>query len=477
MKARHCASLVLAAVAGCTSTDPLSGGSSDHGNAAVACFARHEDGSPAVDATVRVRAADYLADTNGGMAPAGYDTRTDSLGYFFVASVDPGNYVIEINDDSAAAVILAYTTDGTDGPTVLPPATLEPHASVRGTVLLPETDGTASAHVLVQGIERSVRIDGSDSAFVFTDLPPALYSLHVLSPRERYLPKTVTSVTAVAGDTNEVGRVVLNPYGTWSYSRRLRLNTGSSGLDLAEELYDFPLLVRLDAATFNFLRARADGADLRVAQSDGLPLRFAIDHWNPAGQQAALWVRVDTLRPGLADQHLLLYAGNAAATAVHDQAAVFDTALGYGGVWLMQDGLRESTSRGVTATDHGTTAAAGLIGNARSFSKPDSTWAELAAPEMGITAAAGAATLWLRTSHDYASAEGIVFYATQDKGEGYGRDSEWHVSINAANQLEVFMRDSLVDQVTVTAPSVCNDGVWHHVVASWDTAGEVRLYI
>lgn len=470
-------SLVLITVLGCSSTDPVSGGSSDHGNAAVACVALYENGAPAADATVRVRPATFLADTAGNPTSVGYTTRTDSTGYFFIDSVDSGSYTIEINDDATAAVILAYATDGADGTTVLDTAFLMPHAKLRGTVLLPETDGTASVHVLIQGIERSVRVDGPDSTFAFDDLPPATYTLRVLSSHERYVPKIVSGVAAVTGDTSDVGRVVLNPYGTWAYVRRLHLNTSSSGINLTEDLHDFPLLVRLNSATFNFTRARADGADIRVARADGLPLRFALDHWDHAGQDAALWVRVDTLRAGMADQHLLLYAGNAAASMFGEQTAVFDTALGYNGVWLMQDGLRESTVKAIPAVDHGTTSAPGLVGNARSFSKPDSTWAELSAPEMGVTAASGAAALWLRTSYDYSAAEAIVFYATENRGEGYGRDNEWHVSISRANQLEVFMRDSLVDQMTATAPSACNDGVWHHVVASWDAAGEVRLYI
>jgi len=83
----------------------------------------------------------------------------------------------------------------------------------------------------------------------------------------------------------------------------------------AERAGPTPLLLRLDAGNFDFSRARADGADLRVSRMDGSPLPFALRDWSPAIRRASLWVRLDSFRRGAGDRIALTWGTRDAASA------------------------------------------------------------------------------------------------------------------------------------------------------------------
>jgi hypothetical protein len=466
---------------GCSPTDPMAGGSSDHGNAAVACVILSPDGTPARGALVRLRPVTFLADTSDSAATV-YgrlqvrDTLTDAAGSFAFDSIPAGSYVIEVNDQDSSAAIAAYTTDGNDGRTDLAPVRLEAYARVTGTVLLPESDSFTSAYVLVQGLDRVTPVSPSASSFAFTDLPASVYTLRIVSPVPRYTPTVVYNVQASSGSEASAGDVVVDPYHTWSYRHRLLLNTSATGANLAEDLVRFPLMVRLDNTNFNFSHALPSGDDVRFARADGLPLPYAVDTWDPSNRRAVFWVLMDTLHAASVDQYIAMYTGNGSVTAVSHSPRVFDTTDGYQGVWYMADVSAEATARNAAGVDSGTTAATGIIGDARAFNRPDSVWAQLPAAQLGVNSGHGSAMFWMRTRADFATAEGILLYATTGSGEGYGPDAEWHVGINAQNQLEFFMRDTSVASVKLTAPGLCTDDTWHHVAVTWSRTGQAVLF-
>ncbi|MEO6094632.1 MAG: DUF2341 domain-containing protein, partial [Fibrobacteria bacterium] len=112
-------------------------------------------------------------------------------------------------------------------------------------------------------------------------------------------------------------------------------------------------------------------ADLRFAKPDGTPLPFQVESWDAAGRKAAIWVKLDTLKGGKADQRIRMYWGRPGAQDSSSGKAVFTAATGFRGVWHMEADLADASPNAITATDSGTSAeSTGRIGAARNFNNP-----------------------------------------------------------------------------------------------------------
>ena len=103
-----------------------------------------------------------------------------------------------------------------------------------------------------------------------------------------------------------------------------------SGYAGSETLTDFPVLVRLSPTTvsgFSYADCAADGRDIRFATTDGTPLPFEIDMWNPGGE-SCFWVKLPALEK---DTVFVLSYG--VTTAPKAPAENIWAASGYEGVW------------------------------------------------------------------------------------------------------------------------------------------------
>ncbi|MFO0798267.1 MAG: DUF2341 domain-containing protein [Gemmataceae bacterium] len=156
-------------------------------------------------------------------------------------------------------------------------------------------------------------------------------------------------------------------YAAWRHSGTVVVLTTPDGanLDAAASVTDFPLVVRLHRDSFPFAEAKPDGADLRVATTDGTALAFEIEEWDAVRGEAAVWVRVPHVT-GNARQQLKLYWGNADARSASDARAVFNASNGFLGVWHMAGPVRDAVGA-AAAKDTGTAPAAGVVGPARHF--------------------------------------------------------------------------------------------------------------
>jgi Domain of unknown function (DUF2341)/Concanavalin A-like lectin/glucanases superfamily len=94
----------------------------------------------------------------------------------------------------------------------------------------------------------------------------------------------------------------------WSEHRRLVFRNGGR----AEDLLNFPLLVRIDAAHFGALTFLPNGDDLRFTDGDGTFLDYEIETWNPEGT-SYVWVRVPQIDRNSTADYIELHSGNAAA--------------------------------------------------------------------------------------------------------------------------------------------------------------------
>ncbi len=160
----------------------------------------------------------------------------------------------------------------------------------------------------------------------------------------------------------------------WSDSTFVYINTSASGINLTSTVTAFPLLVRLRAPEFPFQRAQGGGQDLRFANSAGVPLPYEIDTWDSAAGRADVWVLVDTVRGGNADQFLRMYWGNPAAASESNGGAVFTAANGMHSVWHLGNpgtGVRPNSVTGGNAATpvnyDGNESSPGIIGRGDSL--------------------------------------------------------------------------------------------------------------
>ncbi len=113
------------------------------------------------------------------------------------------------------------------------------------------------------------------------------------------------------------------PVCDWLYKRKLTF----SGNIAAANLDDFPVLVHLTVANFDFAKAKLNGEDIRFMDSDtcpnGTPLKHEIEYWNQAGNEAFVWVKVPRINVGVAD-FIYMFYGNAAAADGQDAVNVWD---------------------------------------------------------------------------------------------------------------------------------------------------------
>lgn len=155
---------------------------------------------------------------------------------------------------------------------------------------------------------------------------------------------------------------VAGPYDDWTYRTPIALNNGSG----AETLSDFPVLISLTSSNFDFVKAKADGSDLRFATSAGAVLSYEIEKWDSSGKVAAVWVKLPQLTAFSSTDFINMYTGNAAATDAQNAAGVWSN--GYVGVWHLGASLNDSTIYGNHGTLSGTvTLAPGVAGDARYF--------------------------------------------------------------------------------------------------------------
>ncbi|MBF0431260.1 MAG: DUF2341 domain-containing protein [Fibrobacteria bacterium] len=166
------------------------------------------------------------------------------------------------------------------------------------------------------------------------------------------------------------GSLLAADFADWSQSKKFYLNTTSSGANIAEDVYAFPVLIKLDASNFTFSEAAAQGEDIRFSKSDGVtPVPFEIVSWTAGIGYAEIWFLADTVYGNNREQYFLMYWGNDSASNQSDDAAVFDTAHNFEGVWHLDNvnDVKDATYLKNTGTNTGAAVVSGIIGNAANF--------------------------------------------------------------------------------------------------------------
>jgi biopolymer transport protein ExbB len=104
------------------------------------------------------------------------------------------------------------------------------------------------------------------------------------------------------------------------------MNTTPTGLSLAEDLTNVPILMKLHTGNFQyFLDLMENGADLRfIASDDQTPLKFHIEKFDPINEMALIWVQLPELKANTNTDSIWMYYGNLNASKGGDANATYD---------------------------------------------------------------------------------------------------------------------------------------------------------
>lgn len=371
----HLPTIVALLLLACSSGGDLAGskGGSETTNGITACIVRG-DGTPAAGVIARLRRSDFVSTPArlGKSTLNSADIVTDMQGRFIIKDIDPGSYRIEINDTGRNGAILLSSSIDSNSIIDFGITTLKPCAVLTGWI---DNGSGAGKELFVQirGLERLAMVNAA-GVFSFTDLPEGDFDIRVVEGSGgAVVERAVVSVTTLAGDSAKV--TIAAPF---TDSGFVTIHTGAVNISGSPVITDFPLIIRLDAKSFDFSQTLPSGADIQFTKTDGMVLPFEIELWDAVAQKAAIWVRIDTIFGHMAEQRIIMKWGDSTAQRHSAAGAVFDTSCGFAGVWHLDENPVADVPSIIDRTENGfdgifngaissSSSVSGMIGNALWF--------------------------------------------------------------------------------------------------------------
>jgi hypothetical protein len=319
---------VLAALLCQCTLSGLSGGGIEDVNTKVTGMVFNPDRTPASHAQVLLIAADYDPVRSARDAVL-TDTTNEAGEYRFTVSKS-GLYNAQIVDIAARTRAMVARMPVVGETAAFPPAELSKPGVVK--VMVQLNANTTNGYMYIPGTTVFAYLQNG-SGFVMLDSVSADMAADIAYSTTNTYVSTVLryGVQVKSSDTT----VVWNS--GWNYSRKIILNTSSSGASVAGAVTGFPVLVRLTGDNFDFTQAGNNGEDIRFTKPDNTFLPYEIERWDPVAGLAEVWVKVDTVNGSDSTQSLMMYWGNPNASDNSNGAAVFDSSGGFEGVWHLDE--------------------------------------------------------------------------------------------------------------------------------------------
>ncbi|MBN1130698.1 MAG: DUF2341 domain-containing protein [Chitinispirillaceae bacterium] len=356
---------VIGALVGTHCIAPLGGGS-EAGNARITGMVVDTSGTPAGGVVVTVRPSDFDPVKDAEVPAANSDT-TGPDGIYRVSVRKGATYTIDALVPIQGTRTLVAEVKAQEAETTAPQCTVKTPGTVK--VMIPENADHVFGYLFIPGTGLFTFLNDRTGFVVIDSVSAGVVPEVAYSSTNSTIVSTVRyAVPVPSSDTV----VVFNP--SWKYARQLVLNTTPTGADVSGDVIHFPVCVRLTPSNFVFDQAREGGADLRFTKMDNTPFSYEVERWDPVAGRAEVWVTVDTVFGNSANQSIMMYWGNAAATDRSSAAAVFSTAAGFQGVWhLAGEGIGPAGDAtinrydGASAGVEAPSAVEGIIGAAREF--------------------------------------------------------------------------------------------------------------
>jgi hypothetical protein len=257
--------------------------------------------------------------------------------------------------------------------------------------------------------------------------------------------------------------------GTWAYSQKIYVNTTATGANTTADVANFPMLVRLTKANFDFTQARSDGGDLRFTDSTGALLSYEIERYDAAAMTAAVWVLIPSVKANDNSQWFRMYWGKPVSSTLSSANSVFQPANGFAGVWHLNEDGNIATGGYADASGYGnggsgilmtnTSDVAGVAGYAQNL---DGTtqYITMAGTAYPAGAAARTMSVWARSSGAVANRI-IAAYGTYP---GSGPQAFGLVQWNSSGNWGGWTNTGGGDFHSGISP----DASWHHLSMTFD---------
>ena len=262
----------------------------------------------------------------------------------------------------------------------------------------------------------------------------------------------------------------------WSYRMAFTFDNSAR----SEALVDFPVLIELNSANFDYSRVQPQGQDLRFVDTNGALLNYEIESWNPAGS-SYVWVRVPQIDANSAIDFIWMYYGNASASAGQNPAGVwsstYDAVYHFGNAVTASGTVMDSTNQ-VNGTNVGSTSVTGFLGGGQSFDGVNDR--VFLGHNISLLDGAASATIsgWVQTGNLSQNA-GIVSIARVNLLNVIHDDSRAALELTGT-ELHVTAKADVLDgnHTLTTTSSPVTANTWLYVSAVIDYANDrIDLYV
>ena len=415
-------------VSGCARNQDIAGATTETTNGIVGSVV-NADATSSPNTVVKLFTEEYDPVSDGPLESTCIDT-TDSNGTFRFKRVKPGRYsILARNRDSLTSLLMTMVDVAEDSVTTTPPSVLQRSGSFSVNAVL-EMPLDSVNYVYIPGTDIFATVE-SDGTVILRDIPVGSVLDIVCAAIDGNRYHLLRNAVTIVPDTLKSEPM--------TSSRRIFLNTTVTGADVHEDLYGFPVLIRLHAGNFDFSEALPDGSDLKFTNSGDRVLPHELERFDTSDRLAEIWVKVDTLFGNCSDQWIRMHWGTPNVSQIPENQAVFDTAHGFRGVWHLGDTsevVYESTQNRFHGISYGNLRRSEcMIGNGLTFDSSE------AYCEIGnvsdFQSSSFTVSAWIRTVHT-----GIQTIIAKSNGgdpyPGYG----WIFAIDGSNALHCFVADA-----------------------------------
>jgi hypothetical protein len=265
-------------------------------------------------------------------------------------------------------------------------------------------------------------------------------------------------------------------------SKVFKLNTTASGANIAGDVYNFPLLLRIKDANGGIIdQVQSTGADIRFVDNDGVTfLPYQIERWDQSTDSAEVWVLVPRVYGNSNTQTLTLYYQQASGVTVPDGqcgACVFSPSNGFAGVWHLNEtgnntagGYMDATGNGNAGTGTGMVAGTKVSALAAQGQNFDGSTQYISAGTSAGSGASQTVSFWLK-------ANSLGNYTFLDKNPNDASGVGW--TFKTRGTAEIWYRLGSESAPTdLKAASAFSAGNWAYVTGTFSpTTSTALLYI
>jgi hypothetical protein len=330
----------------------------------IAGSIRNKDNTAAANTIVKLLVHDYNPLEDASEDTVFIDT-TDKDGTFSFKNVRSGKYsVLARNVVSGTSALLKNIVVPEDSINEIPSFSLDKNGSILVQFhSLGRID--SASYLYIPGTDIVVFIDKDNDSIIINEIPAGSFKELILIRSGNVKLNILRKEIEIKPETTIT---IENPL--WKFCRQIVLNTTSTGAYIKGNIYNFPVLIRLNSQNFDFTQAMPGGKDLLFSAKNKTILPSQVERWDEVSGQAEIWVKIDTIF-GNAEQSILMYWGNPEATSQKIEQTVFDTADGFQSVWHLgenSDTVYDVTPNGYHGIRFGNISrSSGMIGFAQRF--------------------------------------------------------------------------------------------------------------